>query len=319
MNSDLFALSTGDEFKAACALWCKSWLQVPAASLPVVDEILCYLAGCRDVRAWRKVKRMALHGWILCSDGRLYHPLIAANALAAWESVQADSGPAQSKDERQARWRQRRHGLRALLAKHGHKTSPDLGVGELLRLAQIHIPGFDAGEVGGRPPREISPKAPPKPPREPIEPEAATTDAGRVCLLIKRAGFANVNPGDPRLEQLIKQGASDEEFTAAAAATVAACKGWGWLLGAVIGKRADAANLKLATLPAAAPAGPPDPMAWANDWAELTATALNLGLGEWSPADASARRGPSRETYRQSVIAAWQANQSGQAGQERAA
>lgn len=34
LDSDLFALSTGDEFKAAVALWCKAWLQVPAGSLP---------------------------------------------------------------------------------------------------------------------------------------------------------------------------------------------------------------------------------------------------------------------------------------------
>jgi hypothetical protein len=40
LDSDLFALSTGDEFKAALALWCKAWLQVPAASLPDDDRVL---------------------------------------------------------------------------------------------------------------------------------------------------------------------------------------------------------------------------------------------------------------------------------------
>ena len=315
MNSDLFAMSSGDEFKAACALWCKSWSQVPAGSLPSRDDVLCYLAGCRDPRSWRKVKAMALHGWVLCSDGRLYHPLIAANALQAWESITAEAKPAESKDQRQSRWRARRHTLRAMLAEHGHKTSPDLGIGELLRLAQSHIPGFDSGALPGK-----APAAPPTPKKtesgtgETKEPEAAPTDAGRVCLLIKRAGFSSVNPGDLRLAKLIKEGATDQEFIAAAEATVNAGKGWGWLLGAVIGKRTDAASLKLAPLPAAALAAPADPLAWADNRNEVIAAALNLGISEWSAAEASARRGPSWETYRKNVIAAWQKERAAEPG-----
>jgi len=84
MDSDLFALSTGDEFKAAVALWCKSWLQVPAASLPDDDRVLAHLssAGTR----WKKLKSMALRGWVKCSDGRLYHPTVAEKALSGWKA-----------------------------------------------------------------------------------------------------------------------------------------------------------------------------------------------------------------------------------------
>ena len=75
LDSDLFAISSGDEFKAALALGCKSWLQIPAASLPDDDRVLAHLssAGAR----WSKVKKMALRGWVKCSDGRLYHPVVA--------------------------------------------------------------------------------------------------------------------------------------------------------------------------------------------------------------------------------------------------
>ena len=83
LDSDLFALSTGDEFKAAIALWCKAWNQVPAASLPCDDRILARLAGLSH-REWAAVKGMALRGWDLCEDGRLYHPVVAEKALEAW-------------------------------------------------------------------------------------------------------------------------------------------------------------------------------------------------------------------------------------------
>ncbi len=84
LDSDFWARSSGDEFKAALALWCKSWSQVPAASLPDDDKVLAHLSGAGA--KWRKLRPMALYGWNKCSDGRLYHPLIAEKACEAWES-----------------------------------------------------------------------------------------------------------------------------------------------------------------------------------------------------------------------------------------
>lgn len=81
-DSDLVALSTGDEFKAAVMLWAKAWLQIPAASLPDDDRILAHLSGAGS--KWRKVKEIALRGFILCDDGRWYHPVIAEKAKEAW-------------------------------------------------------------------------------------------------------------------------------------------------------------------------------------------------------------------------------------------
>ena len=84
LGSELWALSTGDEFKAAVALWCRAWHQVPAASLPDDDAVLCSFAGYgRDQKGWRKVRMRALHGFMKCADGRLYHPVLAADALRA--------------------------------------------------------------------------------------------------------------------------------------------------------------------------------------------------------------------------------------------
>lgn len=82
LDSDLFALSSGDEFKAAIALWCKAWMQIPAASLPDDERVLAHLSGAGA--RWKKVRDMALRGFVKCADGRLYHPVVAEKALEAW-------------------------------------------------------------------------------------------------------------------------------------------------------------------------------------------------------------------------------------------
>ncbi|GBR03919.1 DUF1376 domain-containing protein [Acetobacter oeni] len=84
IDCDLFAISTGDEFKAAVALWCKSWVQIPAASLPDDDRVLAHLSGAGA--RWKKVRDMALRGWVKCSDGRLYHPTVSEKACHAWKA-----------------------------------------------------------------------------------------------------------------------------------------------------------------------------------------------------------------------------------------
>jgi hypothetical protein len=113
MDSDQFAMATGDEFKAAMALYAKAWLQVPAASLPNDDRVLAHLAGGYTPRRWRKVKDVAMRGWVLCTDGRLYHPVIAEFAHDAWEKSKhtiSDATPtrrASSPAERARRYRER--------------------------------------------------------------------------------------------------------------------------------------------------------------------------------------------------------------------
>ncbi|MGI4941997.1 MAG: DUF1376 domain-containing protein, partial [Janthinobacterium lividum] len=113
-SSDFFALSTGDEFKAAVALWCKSWHQIPAGSLPANDRILAHLSHAGP--AWPAMREMALHGWVLCSDGRYYHPLIAAKALEAWGSKQGGKTTRSKGAEKMRLWRERKAQQRAAAA-----------------------------------------------------------------------------------------------------------------------------------------------------------------------------------------------------------
>lgn len=84
-DSDISAISNGDEFRCAVLLWCASWHQVPAASIPDDDIVLAQYAGFgRVVKEWKKVREGALRGWVKCSDGRLYHPVVAEKANEAW-------------------------------------------------------------------------------------------------------------------------------------------------------------------------------------------------------------------------------------------
>lgn len=84
-DSDLVAMESAEAFRAAVMLWCASWHQLPAASLPDDDRVLANLAGYgRVVKEWQKERDGALRGWVLCTDGRLYHPVVAEKAVEAW-------------------------------------------------------------------------------------------------------------------------------------------------------------------------------------------------------------------------------------------
>ena len=86
-DSDLAGVEDAEVFRAAVLAWCAAWHQVPAASLPDDDAILARLTGYgRDLATWKRVREGgALRGFVRCSDGRLYHRVVAEKALEAWE------------------------------------------------------------------------------------------------------------------------------------------------------------------------------------------------------------------------------------------
>lgn len=118
LDSDMMALSTGEEFKTALRLWCKSWNQEPAASLPDDDRILAHLAG-KDLSAWRKAKDMALRGFVKCADGRLYHPVIAIEAIKAMAKREEHQAAKEGDNDRKREEREDRKLLFAALREIG--------------------------------------------------------------------------------------------------------------------------------------------------------------------------------------------------------
>ena len=103
-GSEFNAKANDSEWRAGVTLWWSAWGQMPAASLPDDDIALCRLADLgRDLKSWRKIRGLALHGFVKCSDGRLYHPTLAKQALLAWEKRIKER-------ERKAQWRAKKTG-----------------------------------------------------------------------------------------------------------------------------------------------------------------------------------------------------------------
>ncbi|MFV3464692.1 DUF1376 domain-containing protein, partial [Mycobacterium tuberculosis] len=84
-DSDLAAESHPEACWYAVLLWSAAWHQLPAGSLPAADAVLARLCGLgRDLKTFRKHRADALRGWVEAADGRLYHPVVAEQVLAAW-------------------------------------------------------------------------------------------------------------------------------------------------------------------------------------------------------------------------------------------
>ncbi|MCA8145451.1 YdaU family protein [Burkholderia vietnamiensis] len=90
LGSDLVHDESPEACWSAMLLWCVSWHEVPAGSMPDNDEWLAKRAGYwhkgKLDPTWHDVRAGALHGWIKCADGRLYHPVLAEKVNAAWLS-----------------------------------------------------------------------------------------------------------------------------------------------------------------------------------------------------------------------------------------
>lgn len=89
-DSELAAEETPEACWAAVLLWGASWHQLPAGSIPDNDRWMAkaagYLSKGKIDKAWADVRTGALRGWVLCSDGRLYHPVVAEKAREAWQA-----------------------------------------------------------------------------------------------------------------------------------------------------------------------------------------------------------------------------------------
>lgn len=100
LTSETWVLGTAEEKVAAICLWLESWHQVPAASLPDNDRMLAHLSGAGS--RWPKVAAHALRGWVKCSDGRLYHPVVAEKAIDAF--FKKEKQRERSRKANAARW-----------------------------------------------------------------------------------------------------------------------------------------------------------------------------------------------------------------------
>jgi hypothetical protein len=118
-DSDLASDETPEACWAAVLLWCASWHQVPAASIPDNDQWQAkhcgYVAQGKVSAGWKRIRNGALRGWVPCSDGRLYHPVVAEKAMESWRHKLAQ------------RWRSEAARIKKHNQRHGTSVEmPDL-------------------------------------------------------------------------------------------------------------------------------------------------------------------------------------------------
>lgn len=164
-GSEFNARCSDAEWRAGVTLWWAAWNQVPAASLPDDDVALARLADLgRDVKGWRKLRANALHGFVKCSDGRLYHKALAQFALEAWDKRVRERN-------RKAKWRAGRE-RPGDGDKNGTGTRTETGTGTSPETGQ----GRQNGRDGTAERRGEERKAPYSPPKA-NGPETGTSDA----------------------------------------------------------------------------------------------------------------------------------------------
>lgn len=125
-QSDLVAMEDPAAIVAAVLLWGASWHSLPAGSLTNDDRLLARAAGYgRGGAEWALVRDGAMRGWVECSDGRLYHPVVAEKVIDAWAG----------------RLRMRHRSFCAAIRKHNERHP----------LRKIEAPSFEEWEAAGRP------------------------------------------------------------------------------------------------------------------------------------------------------------------------
>lgn len=261
MDSDLFALSSGDEFKAAVALWCKAWSQSPGGSLPGDERILAELS--RAGSKWSKVKAIALRGWVKCSDGRLYHPVVAEQALLAWKERVEYMGEKEQQNKRQRESRAERAEKIADLKEKGVNVKWNTPMheirgmhAELCRAAPVQEAGlsqpvtvtggdqsqrhhtFSHGLDGtGRDGKSFKSSSPDIPQRA----DTSSGVAAEMARALRLRGFPECADTFPDLVALADEGYTlPEVIEAADAAARVGGKPIGWIATRIRGRRKDA-------------------------------------------------------------------------------
>ncbi|WP_249404999.1 DUF1376 domain-containing protein [Stenotrophomonas sp. CFBP 13725] len=249
-DSDLAIMATGDEFRAAVLLWCAAWNQLPAASLPDNDQALAAYAGFgRDVRGWLAVKPGAMRGFVVCSDGRWYHPVVAEKAVEAWAERKEYRAGKEHDNDRKRREREWRSLAFKALRAVGISPVWNIRTGELRKLLEryeLQVVQVDKQCSGGEGDddsddcdgmeRVTPPVTPPvtgtghghvtaktgtgtgtgtdisTPDRSQQAPEISegATLAGQACLLMRRAGCHTTNPSHPDLLAALGEGVTPQ-------------------------------------------------------------------------------------------------------------
>lgn len=274
MASELVALSSHEVIGAALLLWCRAWKQTPAASLPNNEKTISGFARMPLAR-FRKLRDEIMRGFVLCSDGRLYHRTLAVEAINAYERKRAFQRKREADAERLRKWRNGTK--RETHDETVNETSDETrfvaeGQGQGQGQGHSSLPSVESGAHATAPP----------------DPSPGPTLAGTACRLLREAGVQRVNPSDPRLTQLLAQGVTPQQLAHLAVEIREAqgvAKPMAYVLAAMEGRLRDAAAAPAVPPGTAQRVGAPPPAGSAAGYgAEMDRIAASIRQGR-SPAD----------------------------------
>lgn len=265
LRDSAFASNADPEaFRCAVMLWCASWHQVPAGSLPDDEKELAKLAGFgRSVREWRKHSVNSLHLYKKCTDGRLYHPVIAKKALRAWN---VHLKQAFSTEISRLKKAAQRSGIKEDLPTferwqdHYHHTGSPQWTNPNV---PTPVPRDKGGvSLGTNPnvPREMASNRVEMSRDKSFTPDTSTASvqisegAHAMARALDNAGWSECSAGAPEIRRAIELGITLEEMQSAASGP-AVGKPLAYVLARAIGKRKDLAAQE-APAPAATSARP---------------------------------------------------------------
>lgn len=82
-------------------LWAVAWHRTPASSLPNDDAVLARYAMV-DLSTWFDIRDAVMEPWVLCSDNRWYHPVVAEKAGESWQKMRGRDAKAAAFSKRQS-------------------------------------------------------------------------------------------------------------------------------------------------------------------------------------------------------------------------
>lgn len=253
-QSDTWALA--DEVPMAqpalLMMWFIAWAQIPCGSFPNDETVI--RAKCKvPPKEWARMRGVLMRGWWVADDGRLYHPTITQRVLDMLGRKDGERNrKAEYRNRKEAELKLAESNARAAKSQFVPPMSHGTTTGQTPDGRGIDATGTGTGTGTG-----LGIGIPPscEGVREEVPQPSHGTDAGRICKAMKAAGVGDVNPSNQTLLTLLSAGATEGEFTAAAATAAGCAKGFGYALGIVVNERKRAAVLAKqvlhGTLPAA--------------------------------------------------------------------
>jgi hypothetical protein len=240
LTSETWVLGRPEEKVAAINLWCEAWHQVPCGSLPDNERMLAHLSQVGA--GWKKLRDHAMRGWVLCSDGRWYHPVIVEKALESWAKKVAQRQRTQRAT--QARWKGKPDptppgGSSSPSPEHPRPPVPTDSVTDHPTESVTDSVTFTKGEGREGKGSSLALAASARPPELP--------PAVRLAIEARQHGV-QVTGSDPRLIAAAEQGVTVEtlrDVIAECARRKGGTPSIGYVLATLKGWAADAADLRL--------------------------------------------------------------------------